>query len=143
MISPQDADDHPRSPNPASSLLQDLLREKKAENRRLGRASDTNHRRVNTLDNAFDDRDVQSSPILPPHRESGDHAHARRTSAFGGRDASAAQGMAMREMEQVSRHSGSVAMRQLTVSRSTSPNSISKISTSSLSFSIDGSATKY
>lgn len=106
MTSPQDSDDHPRSPNPASSLLQDLLREKKAENRRLGRASDANHRRVSTLNNAFDDRDVQSSPILPPSCDSGDPAHARRTSAFSGRDASAAQGMGMREMEQVSRHSG-------------------------------------
>lgn len=107
MTSPQDPDDHPRSPNPASSLLQDLLREKKAENRRLGIASDTHHRRVSTLSDAFDDRDVQSSPILPPPRDNGDHAHARRTSAFGGRDTSAPKGMGMREMEQVSHHSGS------------------------------------
>lgn len=107
MASPQDSDDHPRSPNPASSLLQDLLREKKAENRRLGRASDADHRRISTFSNEFDDRNVQSSPILPPSHDSGDHAHARRTSAFGGKDTSASKGMGMRDMEQVCHHSGS------------------------------------
>ena len=102
MMSPTSLDDSPQSPNPASSLLQDMLREKKAENRRLGRVPDTDPRRVVTAGNALDDRNVYSSPIAPPSRGSAEAAHARQTSASGGRDAFVPKVMGMREMERVS-----------------------------------------
>ena len=101
MSSTQRSDDLPQSPNPASTLLQDLLREKKAENRRLSRVTDTDPRRVASPGSVFDDRDVQSSPVPPPSRDGGNATHARRTSAYGGRDLPAPKGMGMREMEQV------------------------------------------
>ena len=102
MSSPQRSDNLSQSPNPASALLQGLLREKKAENRRLSRVTDTDPRRGTSPGIVFDDRDVQSSPVPPPSRDGGNATHARRTSAYGGRDLSAPKGMGMREMEQVS-----------------------------------------
>lgn len=104
MTSPHPTDDSPQSHNPASSLLQDLLREKKAENRRRGIASDTDPRRVSIATSVLDDRTVQSSPIPPPSRGSGEAAHARHTSGFA-RDPPAPKVMGMREMEQVSHRS--------------------------------------
>lgn len=90
--------DDPASPNPASSLLHGMLREKKEENRRHGRTSDMHSRNVSSASHAFDDRNVQSSPIAPPSRGNGESAHTRQTSrALNGRDPRA---MGMREMEE-------------------------------------------
>ena len=88
-----------RSPN--SSLLQDLLREKKAENRRSSKVYDTEAQRTSTLGNGSDARDVQSSPIPPQANGREDRAHKRRSSAFGGRNVADPKGMGIREMEQV------------------------------------------
>ena len=91
-----------RSPN--SSLLQDLLREKKAENRRSSKVYDMDVRRLSTLGDGSGARDVQSSPIPPNTNGREDYGHKRRSSAFGGKNTSEVKGMGMREMEQVRCH---------------------------------------
>ncbi|KAL8822445.1 MAG: hypothetical protein Q9191_006819 [Dirinaria sp. TL-2023a] len=86
--------------SPSSSLLQDLLREKKAERRRSSKVYDMDIRRATTLGEGANARDVQSSPIPPNPNGREDFGHKRRSSAVGGRNASEPKGMGMREMEQ-------------------------------------------
>lgn len=139
MNAPDRSPGSPQSPNPASSLLQGLLREKKAENRRISKVYDSDLRRISTYSNGADARDVQSSPIPS-------HVHGREDSlqadnSFGGRNASATKGMGMREMEQV-RFGGVHTYKRLIISNSTYRKSASRISTSSSNCSIDGNEMK-
>ncbi|MCJ1249182.1 hypothetical protein MMC30_006405 [Trapelia coarctata] len=73
--------------NPASSFLQDLLREKKAEGRRLSRSDDLESH------NGSDFRKTQSSPVGPKF------SHSRRASGPGVRSVSIPKEMGVRQME--------------------------------------------
>lgn len=90
-----------RSPNPTSSLLQDLLREKKAQTQRLARTYDLNGRRPDGQGSDLDRRAIQSSPLIPTTTRERSNTKGRRSSAVGGKDASAPKEMGVREMEQV------------------------------------------
>ena len=93
--------DSSQNTNPTSTLLQDMLREKKAENRRLSRNFDLEMGQRGSSSNGPIDRDVQSSPISSSASGRGAMGHERRSSAMGGRITSATKGMGVREMEEV------------------------------------------
>lgn len=90
-----------KSPVPTSSLLQDLVREKKAQTQRVPRTYDPNGQRSDGQGSALDTRAIQSSPLAPTTTRDRANTKERRTSAVGGRDASAPKEMGVREMEQV------------------------------------------
>lgn len=90
-----------KSPTPTSSLLQDLLREKKAETQRVSRIHDLNGRRPDGQGSDLDSRAVQSSPLVPTTAGERSNTRGRRSSAVGGKDTSAPKEMGLREMEQV------------------------------------------
>ncbi|KAG6990921.1 hypothetical protein G7Y79_00060g092250 [Physcia stellaris] len=89
--------DSSQNTNPTSTILRDMLREKKAENRRLSRNLDLEMGQRGSSSNGPIDRDVQSSPISSSASGRG---HERRSSAMGGRITSATKGMGVREMEE-------------------------------------------
>ncbi|MCJ1469294.1 hypothetical protein MMC07_007927 [Pseudocyphellaria aurata] len=89
-----------KSPTPTSSLLQDRLREKKAETQRVSRISDLNGQRPDGQGSDLDNRAVQSSPLVPTATGERSNTRGRRSSAVGGKDASAPKEMGVREMEQ-------------------------------------------
>lgn len=90
-----------RSPNPTSSLLQDLLREKKAQTQRVSRTYDVNGRRPDGQGSDLDSRAIQSSPLVSTTTRERSNTKGTRSSAVGGKDTSAPKEMGMREMEQV------------------------------------------
>lgn len=94
-------DDALQNTNPTSTLLQDMLREKKAENRRLSRNFDMEIRQRVSSSNGPVDREIQSSPISSSASGRGVMGHERRSSAMGGRITSATKAMGVREMEEV------------------------------------------
>lgn len=113
-LPPPALDDGSRTSNPTSTLLHDMLRDKKAENRRLSRNFDIDSS-FGTSGNGLGDRDIQSSPISSSASGRGGVGHERRSSAIGGRITSATKGMGVREMEEVSCSSVShVLARNLT-----------------------------
>lgn len=90
-----------RSPNPTSSLLQDLLREKKAQTQRVSRTYDLHGRGPDGQGSDLDSRAIQSSPLVPTATRERSGTNGRRSSALGGKDPSVPKEMGVREMEQV------------------------------------------
>ena len=90
-----------RSSVPTSALLQGLLKEKKAESRRLSRNLEFHARHVSAHGETFDPTHIQSSPTGPSNVRVDKHRQNRRTSAMGTRNVSAAKEMGVREMEEV------------------------------------------
>lgn len=89
-----------RSLNPTSSLLQDLLREKKAQTQRVSRTYDLHGRRPDEQGSDLDSRAIQSSPLVPTTTRDRSATNGRRSSALGGKDPSVPKEMGVREMEQ-------------------------------------------
>jgi len=88
------ASDSSRQPsNPTSTLLQDMLREKKAQTSRVKKTYDVDGQR-----NGLGDREVQSSPLTTSREKSS--VHGRRISAVGARQPSLPKEMGLKEMEQ-------------------------------------------
>ena len=77
--------------NPTSALLQDMLREKKAQTQRVKKTYDSTNRHLNGLG----DRDVQSSPIA-----SMSSRDSRRGSGVGVRSVTTPKEMGFKEMEE-------------------------------------------
>ena len=96
-------DDALSSPNPTSTLLKDMLRDKKAENRRLSRNFDSIPSRRAASISVVADREVQSSPISSSASGKGRVTHGRQSSALGV-VTSNPKDMGVREIEEV-RHS--------------------------------------
>ena len=94
-------DDAPSSPNPTSTLLKDLLRDKKAENRRLSRNFDSVPSRRAASISGLGDREAQSSPILSSASGRGRITHGRQSSALGVMVTSNPKDMGVREIEEV------------------------------------------
>ena len=94
-------DDGLSSPNPTSSLLKDMLRDKKAENRRLSRNFDSNSSRRAVSVSVLGDRDAQSSPVSSSASGRVRVAHGRQSSALGGMVTSNPKDMGVREIEEV------------------------------------------
>lgn len=86
---------------PTSALLQDLLREKKAQNHHLRRIS--HNRAANKLDTglSLDGRQVQSSPLGPLHSREDTTKQRRRASGIGALDGAGLKEMGAREMNEV------------------------------------------
>ena len=80
--------------NPTSALLQDMLREKKAQTQRVRKAYDP----VNGLKNGLDDREIQSSPIASMGARDKSDTRSRRSS--GVRSVTMSKEMGVREMEE-------------------------------------------
>ena len=91
-----------RSPNPTSALLQDLLREKKAQTQRAPKTYDLNGRHANGPGHDLDNRAVQSSPLVPVAARERLSANGKGGGVPGGKDALGPKEMGVREMEQVS-----------------------------------------
>lgn len=82
--------------NPTSALLQDMLREKKAQSLRVKKTYDPMNRHMNGLD----DRDIQSSPIASMSARDRPNAHSRRGSGIGVRSVTMPKEMGFKEMEE-------------------------------------------
>ncbi|KAI9838273.1 MAG: hypothetical protein M1819_005541 [Sarea resinae] len=101
-----------RDVTPSSSLLHDLLREKKAQSHRVTKSYSQNKRRSVGRDDAIfalesndlsaaSRRLAQSSPVMPAHRGEGASRQGRRSSVVGsgGKGAAGPRGMGAREMD--------------------------------------------
>ncbi len=82
--------------NTTSALLQDMLREKKAQTQRVKKIYDP----ANGHKNGLDDRDIQSSPIASLSARDRSDAHSRRGSGVGVRSATMPKEMGFKEMEE-------------------------------------------
>ncbi|KAF6237723.1 hypothetical protein HO173_003924 [Letharia columbiana] len=82
--------------NPTSALLQDMLREKKAQTQRVKKTYDP----TNGHKNGRDDRDIQSSPIPSMSARDRFDAHSRRGSGVSVRSVTMPKEMGFREMEE-------------------------------------------
>ena len=80
-----------------SELLQEILREKKAEARRLSH----NFAQHTANSAAMEGRESQSSPLAPPKTRVDKHRALRTASAVGSRSASMPKDMGVKEMEEV------------------------------------------
>lgn len=98
-MSDTDTDD---GSNPSSKLLQDLLREKKAQSRKVEKAQDPNPRMGLGRNNSLAVREVQSSPIAPAANRDFSATHGRRSSHFGRMDSLTPKEWGMRELDEVS-----------------------------------------
>lgn len=78
-----------------STLLQDMLREKKAQTQRVKRTYDP----ANGQKNRLDDRDIHSSPIASMSARDRPEAHSRRGSGVGVRNVTMPKEMGFKEME--------------------------------------------
>ena len=87
--------------NPSSKLLQDLLRERKAQSRNVEKAHDNNPRSRSGRNNSLDIREVQSSPTAPPATRDVSGNHGRRSSAFGAKTTLTPKEWGMREIDEV------------------------------------------
>ena len=94
-------DDGQSSPNPTSTLLKDMLRDKKAENRRLSRNFDSNSSRRAASISGLADREAQSSPISSSGSGRARNTHGRQRSALGGIVTSKPKDMGVREIDEV------------------------------------------
>lgn len=84
-----------------STLLQDLLREKKAESRRLSRKLDADSQSSSAASHGIDPREVQSSPLAPVGGRSENPKSSRRVSGMPTRSISMPKEMGVREIEEV------------------------------------------
>ena len=82
--------------NPTSALLQDMLREKKAQTQRVRKAYDPTNGQKNGLDN----RDTQSSPMASMSARDRSDVHTRRDSGVGVRTVTMPKEMGFKEMEE-------------------------------------------
>ena len=82
--------------NTTSALLQNMLREKKAQTQRVKKTYDP----ANGPKNGLDDRDIQSSPIASMSARDRSDAHSRRGSGIGVRSATMPKEMGFKEMEE-------------------------------------------
>ena len=82
--------------NPSSALLQDMLREKKAQTQRVKKTYDI----PNGHKHGLDDRDIQSSPVASKSVRDRSDTHSRRSSGVGVRSATMPKEMGFREMEE-------------------------------------------
>ena len=82
--------------NPTSALLQDMLREKKAQTQRVRKNFDP----ANGLKNGLDDREIQSSPIASMSARDRSDTRSRRGSGVGVRNATMPKEMGVKEMEE-------------------------------------------
>ncbi len=82
--------------NPTSVLLQDMLREKKAQTQRVKKTYDPANGQKYGLDN----RDIQSSPIASMGARDRSDAHSRRGSGAGVRNVTMPKEMGFKEMEE-------------------------------------------
>ena len=82
--------------NPTSALLQDMLREKKAQTQRVKKTYDP----ANGHNNGRTDRDIQSSPIASMSARDRLDAHSRRGSGVGVRNVTMPKEMGFKEMEE-------------------------------------------
>ncbi len=88
--------------SPSSKLLQDLLREKKAQSQKVEKAHNPNSQRGLGRSNSLGVREVQSSPIAPPANREFSATHGRRSSHFGRNDSLTPKEWGMREIDEVS-----------------------------------------
>jgi len=79
-----------KASNPSSTLLQDMLREKKAQTQRVNKTYDMND---------SDDRGVQSSPVASMGTRGRQSSQPRHSSGAGNRNVSIPKEMNMKEME--------------------------------------------
>lgn len=82
--------------NPTSSLLQDMLRQKKAQTQRVKKSYDPTSAQTNELDN----RDIQSSPIPSMSARERSGTHSRRGSGISVRNVTMPKEMGFKEMEE-------------------------------------------
>lgn len=82
--------------NPTSTLLQNMLREKKAQTQLVKKTYDPTNGHVN----ACDDRDIQSSPIASTSARDRPDAQSRRGSGIGVRNVTMPKEMGFKEMEE-------------------------------------------
>jgi len=80
-----------KTSNPSSTLLQDMLRKKKAQTQRVNKIYDTN---------GSDDREVQSSPTAVMSTRDRQSSQPRRVSGGGNKNVSIPKEMSIKEMEQ-------------------------------------------
>lgn len=98
---PRSASGHPHASEPTSKLLRDLLQERRAESRRVGQGTDAESHSSRSISNAFDPREVQSSPL---GKSAGRSEKSRQENKANGgitRAVSNPKEMGMREMEEV------------------------------------------
>lgn len=89
--------------NPSSKLLHDLLREKKAQSRKVGKPHDLDPRRGTGRISSLDNREVRSSPIAPSANKDFSVTQGRRGSVLGQRNNSLTpKEWGMREIDVVS-----------------------------------------
>ncbi|MCJ1386724.1 hypothetical protein MMC17_009850 [Xylographa soralifera] len=86
-----------KSDNPSSSLLRGLLREKKAENRRMSRVLERENSDTNK---ACDPREVQSSPLGSMTAGLENTRRSKQASGLGARSVSAPKVMGLRETQE-------------------------------------------
>ena len=86
------------SRKPSSYLLHSLLREKKAENRRMSRVSELANSNTNK---ACDPREIQSSPLVSMAARPENTRKSRVASGLGVRSGSVPKVMGLRAMEEV------------------------------------------
>lgn len=86
--------------NHGSTLLQDMLREKKAQSQRVNKSYGSSLQHFKGHDNGLDDRNTQSSPLASMSAR--ERSDSRRGSGVGLRKGSAPKEMGVREMEEVS-----------------------------------------
>ena len=88
------SDDTKRGSNPGSVLLQDMLREKKAQTQRIQKTYDPGSQ-LNGRRNGVEDRNIQSSPHASTSSRD-------RSGASGRRSSGPPKVMGLKEMEEVS-----------------------------------------
>lgn len=88
--------------NPSSKLLQDLLREKKAQSRKIEKAHNANPRLGLGRNNSLPLREAQSSPIASAANRDFSATHGRRTSHFERMDSLTPKEWGIRELDEVS-----------------------------------------
>ncbi|MCJ1301834.1 hypothetical protein MMC08_004635 [Hypocenomyce scalaris] len=89
-----------RSPAATSTLLQDLLREKKAQSHRVNKTYNVDSREPRRRFSEFDTREVQSSPLAPSNGPKAQAKHNSRASGMGTRNSSGTKEMGAREMDE-------------------------------------------
>ena len=90
--------------NPSSKLLQDLLRERKAQSRQSLQSQNPDSRKGGRRRNSFDVREVQSSPVAPAASRDVSGRHSRRSSNFARSEILSPKEWGMREIDEVSYH---------------------------------------
>lgn len=86
--------------NPTSSLLQDMLRDKKSQTQKAQKTYDAKPCHSNGQRHELDPRDIQSSPLAAMGTRDRPGMNARRTSGLNARGAPNPKDMGMREMQE-------------------------------------------